>query len=250
MKNRTEEGTIRRNRDGKLFFGAVLFALMGLFLASCKDFFSTSWGDAFARDPSNVKVTASNVYELLKDANGDTKASRAILKKLQGTTDPTLQAAAVKAANQSTGLTELILSNLDKLTEGEEDALIKVAEKVFGEAKKNDITGVSDDIAGILENMIVQGNKPEFKEGSAVKSVSTSDLTLLLVTMMMGEAVEASEGFEAYADKWGPGQKDISDTNKLSNKNELVIAAVANEVISRADSELGKMLKELVGVKN
>jgi hypothetical protein len=250
MKNRTKEGVVRRSRKGKLFFGAVLLALMGLFLASCKnDFYSTTWGDAFVRDPSNVKVNASNVNELLRDANGDIGASRAILKKLKGTTDPTLKAAAIKAANQSAGLTELVLSNLGTLTENDgnnQEALIDVADKIFGDAKKNDITEVSDEIAEILiQEVTGKGSAPVFKEGSAVKSVSTSDLTLLLVTMMMGEAVEASEDFEDYADRWGK-TKNINDSKNLNN-NERIIADVANEVIGRPDSELGKMLKNLVG---
>jgi hypothetical protein len=249
MKNHTEEGNIRRNRNGNLFFGIVLFALAGLLLASCTDFYSTSWGEALARDPSNVKVTASNVNELLRDANGDTKASRAILEKLKGTTDPTLQAASVKAANQAAGLTELVLSNLGVLTADgtNTDALTKVAETVFGEAKKNDITGVANDVAGTLENTLKEGSTPEFKEDSFAKSVSTSDLTLLLVTVMMGEAVNASDDFDAYANKWGSDKK-IGNGDGL-DKNEKVIAAIANEVISRPDSELGNMLKNLVGEK-
>ncbi|MDR0731329.1 MAG: hypothetical protein LBF63_06640 [Treponema sp.] len=247
MKNHAEEGNIRRNRNGSLFFGTVLFVLAGLLLASCKDFYSTSWGEDLARDPANVKVTASNVNELLRDANGDTKASRAILEKLKGTTNPTLQAASVKAANQAAGLTGLVLSNLDTLTgETDTDALTKVAQTVFGEAKKNDITGVANDIAGTLENTLKESATPEFKENSFAKSVSTSDLTLLLVTMMMGEAVAASADFESYAKNWG-SSKTIEGTGL--DANEKVIAAIANEVISRPDSELGKMLESLVGVK-
>jgi hypothetical protein len=237
----------RRN----LFFGASLLVLgIALSLASCSDFFSTSWGEDFARDPSNVRVTTSNVNELLKDANGDTEASRAILKKLKGTTNPTLQAAAVKAANQAAGLTTLVVSNLDTLTKdtSDTDALERVAKTVLGEAKKNDITGVAGDIAETLAPTIEYTPEgPTFKTGSFVSSVSNSDLTLLLVTMMMAEASDAYEDFDAYAATWE--NKNIN-SNTLQG-NEMVIAAIANEVINRPNSgELGNMLKHLVREDN
>jgi hypothetical protein len=241
MKNHEGEG-IRRN----LFLGTVLFAFVtGLLLAGCTDFYSSTWGEGLARDPSSVKVTASNINELLKDANGDPKASRAILEKVRGSKDPALQAAAVKAANQAAGLTQLVLSNLDAVTGDnarDTDSLTKLGETILGEARNNDITGIALDIAGTLP-VKDTSNGPRF-DGSFAKSVSTSDLTLLLVTMMMAEATEASDDFGAYAAKWG-SEKTIDDPNLQSK--ELVIAAIANEVISRPDSNLGEMLKDLVG---
>jgi hypothetical protein len=250
MKNYIGKEDARKMRN--LFSGAVPFILgMGLLLASCKDFYSTSWGEAFVRDPSKVNVTSSNVYELLKDANGDTEASREILKKLKGTDDPSLQAAAVKAANQAAGLTELALSNLGELTGANADnvdSLEKLAKTILGEITKNDVKGIAGDIVGTLPVSSDSSSGPVF-EGSAVNSVSTSDLTLLLVTMMLAEVpdLNAPDPFGEYAKRWGDelkidGQGDIS-----LNDEEKVIAAIANEVIKRPDSELGKMLKNLVG---
>jgi hypothetical protein len=204
-------------------------------------------GEDFVRDPSNVKVDSSNVNELLKDANGDTEASRAILDKLAGTSDPKMQAAAVKAANQASGLTELILTNLDVVTGADSNngSLETLAQTVLGEARRNDITGIAIDIVNTLP-VDVSGAKPEFA-GSFVKSVSTSDLTILLVTMMMAEVTDGD--FENYVNGWGTtsGGKNISSAGSLDSKNERVIAAIANEVIGRPDSKLGNMLKNLVG---
>jgi hypothetical protein len=245
MKNHAGEGTVRRNRN--LFLGTGLFVFVtGLLLASCTDFYSTTWGEDFARDPSNIKVTTSNVNELLKDANGDTKASRAILEKLKGTTNPKLQVAAVKAANQAAGLTGLVLSNLDILTgDHNTDSLTTLGQTVMGEAKKNDIVGVANDIAGILPS---PDDTLRFPEGSVIKSVSNSDLTLLLVTMMMAEATEFEKGFDDYAKDWNGTDKKIDGKGTVALKQkEKVVAAIANEMISRPDSELGKMLKDLVG---
>ncbi|MDR3193313.1 MAG: hypothetical protein LBT87_09635 [Treponema sp.] len=246
MKSHIAEGDTRRHRN--LFFGTLVLVLTGLLAASCTDFYSTTWGEALARDPSKVKVTTSNVNELLKDANGDTEASRAILEKLKGTDNPALQAAAIKAANQAAGLTELVLSNLGTLTGGSEtneNALLEVAQTVLGQAKKNDISGVADDIAKTLaKNVVEENGAPRFTDDSFAKSVSTSDLTLLLVTMMMGEASKAAGDFESYANDWG-SSKTVDGTGL--GDNEKIIAAVANEVIDRPDSELGNMLKALVG---
>ncbi|MDR1637241.1 MAG: hypothetical protein LBR93_07870 [Treponema sp.] len=247
MKNCPGKDGFRRSRN--LFFGTLLLVLgAGLLLASCSDFYSSTWGDAFVRDPSKVNVNSSNVYELLKDANGDTKASRAILEKLKGTTDPKLQAAAVKAANQAAGLTGLVLSNLDTVTGANADnpdSLKGLASSVLGEAKKNDIKGVAD---GIVETLTVTTGTPPKFEGDFADSVSTSDLTLLLVTMMMAEVeaqeIEGDNPFDKYAEDWGT-KKKIDGTGL--NGNERVIAAIANEVKDRPDSNLGKMLKELVG---
>lgn len=248
MKNCVEKDRGRQTRN--LFCGvlALVFAA-GLSLVSCTDFYSSSWGEAFVRDPANVKVTSSNVYELLKDANGDKAASRAILQKLKGTDDPTLRAAAVRAANQAAGLTELVLSNLGTLTgsnAGNTDSLENLAKTILGEAKKNDIGGIADDVADTLPTRDTASGRPIF-EGSFAKSASTSDLTLLLLTMMLAEASEASEDFDSYAGKWGGDKKINGEGETLLDGEEKVIAAIANEVISRPDSDLKKMLKGLVG---
>jgi hypothetical protein len=241
MKNYTEKEGAHRARN--LFSGVVPLMLgIGLLLASCKDFYSTSLGEPFARDPSNVKVTRSNVYDLLKDANGDIEASREILKKLKGTDDPVLQAAAVKAATQAAGLTELAVSNLGVLTGANASngaSLENLARMILAAVTKNDIRGIAADIAATVN-------------GPALDQVPTSDLTLLLVTLMLAEVPDTDAGadpFGDYADTWGSEKKiDGSGTVPL-DKNEEVIALVANVVISRPDSALGKMVKSLVGEK-
>jgi hypothetical protein len=232
-----------KNHRNRMFFG-VMALVTGLALVSCGDFFSQTWGEGFARDPSNVKVSESNVKDLLQDANGDPEASRAILEKLKGTENPALQAAAVKAANQASGLTQIILSNLDTLTKDTNDtgALEILAQTVLNEAKNNGIVAVAGTIADTLSVTVTEDSVPVF-EGSFVKSVPTSDLTILLVTMMMAEAVELNDDFSAYADKWE--NKSITNAADLGPRERL-IAATANEVIARGDGNLSDMLKNLV----
>jgi hypothetical protein len=123
-------------------------------LNSCADFFSTSWGEMFKRNPKNVKVTASNVYDLLDAAKSDPELSRAILEKINADSGDTLKHAAIKAANQAAGVTTLLLENIATLIDASksnsyEDAITKVTETIRGAVKDNDVVG-SDKLTEIL----------------------------------------------------------------------------------------------------
>ncbi|MDR3123842.1 MAG: hypothetical protein LBU16_08715 [Treponema sp.] len=135
----------------------VLFALN-----SCTDFFTTSWGEMFRRDPKNVRVTASNVYDLLDAAKGDRELSRAILDKINADSDPALKRAAIKAANQAAGLSTAMLENVSALIDAadkkDSNALKDLAEKIKNEIKANDVEGIGDKMTGILA-----GEKGEIK---------------------------------------------------------------------------------------
>jgi hypothetical protein len=123
-------------------------------LNSCADFFSTSWGDLFKRDPAKVKVTSSNVNDLLDTAKGDKELARAILDQIGANSDDTLKRAAIKAANQASGLTTLALENvsslLDAMDNPNANALQDLADKINAQAQGNDLEGISKKLVSIL----------------------------------------------------------------------------------------------------
>jgi hypothetical protein len=136
------------------------FLVILFLMNSCADFFSTTWGEAFRRDPKNVKVDSSNVYDLLDAAKGDKELSRAILDKIDAKSSDTMKQAAIKAANQAAGLTTLVMENAQTLIDVSKggdykDAITNVARAIEDAAKDNDFTGISDKLVEILSGKVV-----------------------------------------------------------------------------------------------
>jgi hypothetical protein len=165
--------TMSKVNKGKTLIAAVAVLFL---MNSCTDFFSTSWGDLFKRDPDKVKVTASNVYDLLDAAKGDPELSRAILNKIKASDNNTLKQAAIKAANQAAGISTLALENVKDLIDAadskDEDALKKLAEKIRGGIEDNKIADIADKLANIL----VDKENPTF---SSVTLTTVSDSVAL-----------------------------------------------------------------------
>jgi hypothetical protein len=116
----------------------------------------------FKRDPKNVRVTASNVYDLLDAAKGDQELSRAILDKLNVDSDDTLKRAAIKAANQAAGISTVVLENVGDLIDAadankddREAAFRKVAENIQRDIANNDIVDIAKQLTDILEKTVV-----------------------------------------------------------------------------------------------
>jgi hypothetical protein len=234
---------------------AALTLCVILPLASCADFFTNSWGKGFARDPSTITVSKGNVKDLLKEAKGDTDASKGILDKIaqklkdDPKPDPELQRAAITAANQASGLGQLVLENVDTLTNalsntsGASDNVITDLLGAIEEGgKKNKIPEVADTIAGVLAPEISQTGVPAFKDGF-VDDVPTSELLLLATTMILAEADEANQSFDTYVHSWGSTGKTLNGDGLDSS--ERLLAAVVNELADRSD--LGVNFKDLLG---
>jgi hypothetical protein len=149
---------------------ALTAAFAVLFLMnSCADFFSTSWGEFFKRDPQKVRVTASNVYDLLDTAKGNPELAKAILDKIYADVKPddksadadTLRNAAIKAANQAAGISTVALENIKDLINAvdgndkdKEKALQVVANNILGDIKDNGIVDIADKMVAILEGTV------------------------------------------------------------------------------------------------
>jgi hypothetical protein len=241
-------GRYREFTMKKWAFGLALAVL----LSSCADFFTNSWGKNAARDPGTITVTSANVKELLRAAKGDTKTSRGILDKIAGqlknNPNPALQAAAVTAANQAAGLGTAALDKLGKVKTDDVDAFSTVLKEIQGGAEGSDLPGISNAITASLPTT-VSGPDIVFA-GDFVKNVSDSDLTMLTLTLVLAESEKAGD-FDTYINGWTtPGGKTI-DTNSTTalSPSEKVIAAAVNELAARPSSELGGMLKDLLGQK-
>jgi hypothetical protein len=161
--------------------GAALVVLVAL--SSCTnsftDFFSTSWGEAFRRSPKDVKVTSSNVYELLHAARGNPELARGILDGIDPeTTDLVLKRAAIKAANQAADLTGLVLQNakilLDAVDSGSTDALDNLIKAISDQAKKNDVVGISKKTVEILGSEVKIVTNP-IEAGKITATASKAD---------------------------------------------------------------------------
>jgi hypothetical protein len=167
---------------------ALTGVLVVLLLNSCAEFFSSSWGESFRRDPNKVKVNSSNVYDLLDIAKGDPELSRAILDKINAYSDDTLKRAAIQAANQAAGISTLALTNIKDLVDAfnnpdQEKALREVATKIQEEIRSGDLGGISDKLNTILADKWVISSEALMNTGEIAVSVPMNDNSGNLATI-------------------------------------------------------------------
>jgi hypothetical protein len=141
------------------------FAVL-LLMNSCVEFFSTSWGEVFKRDPKNVKVTTGNVDALLETAKGDKDLSKAILDKIHANIDPednsaeadTLRRAAIKAANQAVDIGSLLLENVGSLKDAADgkggDAFETFANNILKEMDPDVVIDIGKKTTEILKDKV------------------------------------------------------------------------------------------------
>jgi hypothetical protein len=223
-------------------------------LVSCADFFTNSWGKGSARDPGTIKVTSGNVKDLLKEAKGDTEASRGILnkiaEKLKGdpNPDPTLQRAAITAANQAAGLGQVVLENVGTLTDAvsgnaDKNVIENLLKAVEDGAQGNKITEVSDSVNAVLKPAVkTKDGKPTLNK-DVIAPVPDSELLLLATTLILAEAEKAGKSFDEYVSMWGTSTNKKLDGTGLTS-SERLIAALVNELGERGT--LGKDFKKML----
>jgi hypothetical protein len=220
--------------------------LCAVLLASCSDFFTTSWGKA--RDPGTITVTTKNVKSLLKESKGDPTASRGILEKIaeeleKNPNQPELQTAAITAANQASGLTGLVLDNIGDVLNANEDTFTTLLGDIQETAKENKLDEISVNVVNSLGPAVTTG-KPQFIPGVAEKDkVSDAELAQLALTLILAESEKASQDIDAYIAAWGTG-KSLDSASGLS-ESELILAAIAHELASRP-GKLGSMISDLL----
>jgi hypothetical protein len=160
----------------RILAGALVVLVL---LGSCTNFFSKTWGDLFKRNPKNVKVTSSNVYDLLDAARGDPELSRAILDQINANSSDYLKIAAIKAANQGAGVSTLVFENVRTLVDAVEnknyeEALQKVAESILAAAASNKLEHISDKMAEILADKYLPSPKTALSDLANAKKIEVA----------------------------------------------------------------------------
>jgi hypothetical protein len=195
---------------------ALAGALIALFLLnSCVEFFSTSWGELFKRDPKNVKVTSSNVYDLLDAAKGDPELSRAILDQIHTSSsdDDTLKRAAIKAANQAMGVSTLALQSIGDLIDAadskDKDALKNIVDTFLLKMTDTDAVGISEELTAILNTKVKTQQFSEPSQYPKAALINAGNITVSAPMTAGGNATIKITGI----DNNGRGTVTITDPN-------------------------------------
>jgi hypothetical protein len=247
------EKNIHRFRSGFRLAFCLLPAL--LLCVSCTDFFSTSLAPWAARDPSKLvpAVTTGNVDELIALAENNPDMSLEVLKKIKNAAENAspedkakLQAAALEASVNASGLAQAVLNNAGEIAsiENTDDAKKLVLDAI------NSMPNLED--AGALLNQIIPPpadplhpeDDPAFT--SFTDNASVDELAMAALVLIAGEAKQTansggSASLEDYIDSVDPANPTVSQ--------ELAVAmALAATVAGRADELSGPMRDALGGL--
>ena len=228
--------------------GIVSILGLVLFLGSCRQFFTTSLAPWAARDPASLipPVTTANIQDLLEQSANSPDQSLALLDKIKDALatasaedQAVLQAAALSAASNASGVATSILSNagdlLNAMESGQPDAIITV---------------VSDAIAG-LSNLastatLLTGMLPDPNDTAAfnafVDQATPDDLAMAAIVLLASEA-QASGGVENYITSFDSGSPTLNTTESLAVA--LAGAAAASYAASGGTGQLADILAGL-----
>jgi hypothetical protein len=180
-----------------------------------------------------IVINADTGTATIKDSNGNTTATYPCT--ITDNKNITLTGAAANGGDATVGYeinddNSLVLSDLDRIKN------VGLAEN-SGNSQPNSVPSFP--------------GTPVFEEGFIDDTVTESDLTLLVMTLVLAKAEKATGGdLEAYLNT-------LKDKNLETGVGELdddekVIAAVINTMLERGDdtSELTNNLKELLGMED
>jgi hypothetical protein len=184
---------------------------------SCGDFFTTSLAGWAQRDPSSLipPVTTGNVAELLELTENSPDQSLALLKAIRDAgANPELQAAALRAAANASGLGAAIFRHADDISNITETNV------------KGIVIGALNSSDNVVETGSVLGEiLPDPSDTAAwdafVGVSSAEDLAMAAVVLLAGKAKEENDP-EFYIDNF---QTATGPTEKLAK--ELALAAQA-----------------------
>ncbi|MDR2049883.1 MAG: hypothetical protein LBP69_10560 [Treponema sp.] len=194
----------------------LAFCTAALFF-SCGDFFTTSLAGWAQRDPSSLipPVTTGNVAELLELTENNPDQSLALLKGIRDAgANPELQAAALQAAANASGLGAAIFRHADDISN----------------ISETDMKGIVIDALRGLDNVVETGSVleeilPDPSDTAAwnafVDASGAEDLAMAAVVLLAGKARGENDP-GSYIDNF---QSTTGSAEKLAK--ELALAAQA-----------------------
>jgi hypothetical protein len=211
-----------------------LFAALGaFFFVSCTDFFSTSLAPWAARDPSSLipPVTASNINDLIVQAENDPELSFSLLKKIKDARETAtgpelskLQTAALEAAVNATGLGNSLLN-----TAGEISSVIGDAEKARG-LVTDAISGMSHLAeAGNLLNDILPKPGGDPAEFQAFTETASSESLVMSAAVLLAAESKKHDNVDEYIGNF--------DVNQPLNPSEQLTVNLANAALEKIEEE-------------
>jgi hypothetical protein len=215
-------------------------------LCSCTQFFSSSLAPWAARKPADLvpPVTVDNVDELIEIAENDPDLSLEVLKGIGKALEDadadeksSLQAAALQAASNASGMGAAIMHQAGNISEAMED--------------KDNVKGLVADVLGEMDNLgetsdvlsdiLPEPGTPEFN--AFVEKADADDLAMAAAILLAAEAKEQVNS-EDYFTSFDP-----KDPGASLNPRENMAVALAKSALGKGDdpnSGLSGRLKEIL----
>ena len=191
--------------------GLMLSGFIVLNLGSCEQLFTTSLAPWAARDPASLipTVTADNVTDLIDQSANNPEQSMALLDAIadamadaSASEAAVLQAAALEAGSNSSGVATAIFSNagtlLDTLEtmESSEEIIPLISDAI---ADLSNLAGTATDLVSILPD---PSNTTAFD--AFVAQATPEDLAMAAIVLLAAEAQADTGGVETYITGFDP----------------------------------------------
>lgn len=202
--------------------GLMLSGFLVLSLGSCEQLFTTSLAPWAARDPASLipTVTADNVTDLIDQSANNPDQSMALLDAIadamadaSASEAAVLQAAALEAGSNSSGVATAIISNagnsLDTLDTLESDEIISLISDAI--ADLSNLTGTATDLVSILPDPSDTAAFDAF-----VAQATPEDLAMAAIVLLAAEAQADTGGVETYITDFDPEDLSLSPSEALA----------------------------------
>lgn len=209
----------------KLKLAALLPAIV--LCVSCQQFFTTSLGEAFARDPEDLipEVTADNAADLAEATKGDSDASLELLGELEDVIADAdadekadLTAVALDVASSASGVENAILQEGDELVDLLQDGDLDdpaVQDQIYGlvEDALEGLDNLSDSSASLVA-ILTDPGAASIDEIAAASSAD--DLAMAAIMLLSANASEDPDGVSGYIDSFDSESGTLSESESLA----------------------------------
>ncbi len=236
----------------KLKLAALLPAVV--LCVSCQQFFTTSLGEAFARDSEDLvpEVSADNAADLADATQGDSDASLALLDDLEdliADADPDekadLTAVALDVASSASGLENTILQEGDELVDLLQDGDLDdpaVQEQIY-DLVEDALAGL-DNLSDASQTLVSILNAPGAASIDEIAAASSADdLAMAAILLLSSNASDDPDGVSGYIDSFEAESGTLSESEALAVA--LAEAAAAKYAAEGGEGPLADLLSTL-----